>query len=169
MFSNLRLRLVFITSHLLQIFHTCMCITSNATRYRPLWDVTIAGPPPCPVWCLTAAPIAISQAPPNRVSPCHGFFHTADGRFLIGKPKFLFACHSNHRSILLSFWDIRAWQTDRRMDEQRGPLLYFGGLANKHYITEWVSECVEALWHLQIGDMNIANQLHATQTQWHPS
>jgi len=22
-----------------------------SARYRPLWDVTIAGPPLCPVWC----------------------------------------------------------------------------------------------------------------------
>jgi len=29
---------------------------TNKTWYRPLWDVTTAGPPRCPVWCcLTAA------------------------------------------------------------------------------------------------------------------
>jgi len=25
--------------------------TIISTRYRPLWDVMIAGPPQCPVWC----------------------------------------------------------------------------------------------------------------------
>jgi len=37
-----------------------------------------------------------------------------DGRFRIWKPKFLVAFHSNHRSMSLSFGDIRMWQTDRR-------------------------------------------------------
>jgi len=36
-----------------------------------------------------------------------------DGRFWIGKPKFLFVFHSNHRPILLSFGDIRVWLTAR--------------------------------------------------------
>jgi len=41
---------------------------TDKSRYRPWWDVTIAGPPRCPVWCrLTAMPIAISQAPRHYV------------------------------------------------------------------------------------------------------
>jgi len=40
----------------------------NVTRYRPLWDVMIAGLPQCPVWCrLTATPIAISWPPRHYV------------------------------------------------------------------------------------------------------
>jgi len=42
------------------------------------------------------------------------FDRESDGRFWIGKPRFLFEFPSNHTSISLSFGDIRVWQTDGR-------------------------------------------------------
>jgi len=48
--------------------------------------------------------------------------HESDGRLWSKKPKFLFAFHSYHRSILLSLGNICVQQSDRRTDRQ-GPLL----------------------------------------------
>jgi len=100
------------------------------TRYRPLWDVTIAGPPRCLVWCrlvtVSTDPFTTFTSPTNpflsewvkwqRKHPKwqnRTFDRESDGRFWIGKPKFLsIAFHSNHRSISLSIGDIHLWQTD---------------------------------------------------------
>jgi len=44
--------------------------SSTVTRYRPLWDVTIAGSPRCPVWCrlvtVSTDPFTIHVYWPNR-------------------------------------------------------------------------------------------------------
>jgi len=126
------------------------------TRYRPLWEVTIAGPPRYPVWCrLVTVPTDpfttfarptgpfMSEWDPTRKYPNWRNRTSdleSDRRFWMGfwieKPGFLFEFPCNHVSISLSFGDIRVWQTngDRQTDNTDhyySWLPHCGGPANK--------------------------------------
>jgi len=47
----------------------CYC-GYKITRYRPLWDVTIAGPPRCPVWCRLVT-VPLIQLLQSQSQPAH--------------------------------------------------------------------------------------------------
>jgi len=96
---------------LLQTVHKTEHEVINETRYHPLWDVTIAGLSQCPVRCCL-----YGTYDPETPKMAESYFWSSgresDGRFWIGKPGFLFEFPSNHRSISLSFKDIRVWRAD---------------------------------------------------------
>jgi len=69
-----------------------------------------------------------------------------DSRFWIGKPGFLFEFPSNHMSILLSFGDIRVWQTDGRTTQTitiAGPNIVVGQLIRKKHKHECMTHMTE--------------------------
>jgi len=84
---------------------------SVIARYRPLLDVTIAGPPRCPVWCRLCGTVYQRKQPGN----------TENGTIVLPIPDLMVESESgspdshssskvtnNHTSISLSFGDIHA-------------------------------------------------------------
>jgi len=86
---------------------TTTCVLVNSTRPQNLPFSVFFGS--CPKW-------------QNHTSS-----HKSEERFGIGNPKFLFAFHSNHRSISLSFGDICDSACDRQTDRQMDNMDHFYG------------------------------------------
>jgi len=92
------------------------------TRHCPLWDVMIAGPPRCRLVTVPTDSFTRptgqflsewAQCQPGNAQNGRTVHRESDRRFCVGKPKFLFVFHSNHRSISLSFRDICVRRTMR--------------------------------------------------------
>jgi len=122
------------------------------TRHGPLWDVTIAGPPRCPVWCLlvtvhcgntqnggTVLPIANLVADSELVSP------VSYSSFLV--------------IICLSHLVSEMWQTDRQTDNANShpqkKSWHCGGLANNVKIT--YTRMYKYSWWQQKAKLSIVN------------
>jgi len=128
---------------------------SITLRYRPLCDVTIDGPPWCPVWCRLVTVLTDPLTTFTRQTAHFGLNgrrsatqkhpkwqnctsdRESDGRFWIGRPGFVFEFPSNYMSISLSLGDIRVRQTDRRTTRSitiAGPHIVAGEIIT-HIIT----------------------------------
>jgi len=85
-------------------------------RYRPLWDVAIAGPPSV----VSSLRYSLSQKVTRKHSKWWNRTSNREsaGKFWIWKPGFLFEFPSNHTSILLHLGDMCVWQTDGQTNGQ---------------------------------------------------
>jgi len=113
-----------------------LCAPTDAvkseTMYRRWWDVTIAGPLRCPLWCrLVTVPTAVyslhslaqpahfclngRSANPETPKLAERYFRSRIWwQILKREAQVPIRVSYNHTSISLSFGDIRVWQTDRR-------------------------------------------------------
>jgi len=97
------------------------CVTSKLTRYRPLWDMTTAGPLRCPVWCCLCGIVYRRKRPGNTqnggtVLPIANLMADSES----GSPD---SCSSVLVTIRLSRLVSDIFACDRQTDGQRGPLL----------------------------------------------
>jgi len=84
------------------------------TRYRPLWDVTIASRPQCPVWCCLYSRLQFigeSDTETPKVVALY-FWSWIWWQILNREALILLEFPCNNTSISLIFGDTREWQTD---------------------------------------------------------
>jgi len=108
-------------------------VAKTKTTYYPLWEVTIAGFPRCPVWSrlvtVPTDPLTTFTSPtgpflsewakcqPGNIQDGETYFRSRIWwQMLNVEAKFVFEFLSNDMFISLSFGDIRMWLTDRRTD-----------------------------------------------------
>jgi len=111
----------------------------EVTRYRPLWDVAIAGLPRCPVWCRLSGTSLSENATRNTkngrtVLPIANLMADSELGRLISYSSFLVTVRL---SRLVSEIFACDRQTERQTDGQRRPLLELAPMLWREFSNNW--------------------------------